>query len=296
MDRRIRIRPRDGARQLYYSASGQGFRTYQQGPTGLMGDINTLTQWNPSKPLSALSPTAPNILSGVVRRGLGNINQTVSTAAQNIGGIASRFVGANSQAIQGVRNAVNNLGATGSNLISSANILEPLAATNGLVFPYTPTVTLSQSVDYSSYDPVHANQEIHTYTRTRAPMITLSGEFTVQNTAEAAYALAAIHFLRSVSKMSFSQNSLQPGTPPPVLLLSGYGEYMFNDLPIIIQSFNMNLPADVDYVQVPNSNTFLPTRFTLDVQMTVQNTPNQLRQFNLEAFRSGSLMKRGGWI
>ena len=38
------------------------------------------------------------------------------------------------------------------------------------------------------------------------------------------------------------------GAPPPVLKLNGYGDYVFKDVPVVVQSFNIELPNDVDYI------------------------------------------------
>jgi hypothetical protein len=49
-------------------------------------------------------------------------------------------------------------------------------------------------------------------------------------------------------------------------------------------------------LQSPDGYIWLPSVFTLTVGITVQNTAKRLRAFNLEDFRTGSLMKTGGWI
>jgi len=73
--------------------------------------------------------------------------------------------------------------------------------------------------------------------------------------------LAVIHFFRSVTKMFYGQDA-QRGSPPPVTYLTGLGEYQFNEHPCLVQSFNYNLPAEVDYIRagsVTNSGTNLTT-------------------------------------
>ena len=39
-----------------------------------------------------------------------------------------------------------------------------------------------------------------------------------------------------------------------MLLFDAYGQYMFNQLPVIVKSFSVSLPNDVDYVPVDLSN------------------------------------------
>ena len=73
-------------------------------------------------------------------------------------------------------------------------------------------------------------------------------EFTAQDTVEAEYLLACIHFLKSCSKMFYGQD-VQRGSPPPLVYLSGLGEYQFNEAPCAITEFNYNLPNDVNYIR-----------------------------------------------
>jgi hypothetical protein len=79
--------------------------------------------------------------------------------------------------------------------------------------------------------------------------ITISGDFTAQDTTEANYLLAVIHFFRSATKMFYGQDkNPNRGTPPPLVYLSGYGAYQFDNHPMAITSFNYTLPQDVDYI------------------------------------------------
>lgn len=285
-DRRVRLRPRDGARQLYYSSAG----IVNTRGTNL---FDSSLPWLGSQQLGGIAPNFPNIISAIqdvprISSSIfSNITGTVSNAISNfsISSLTNNLVGRSFGQGQGR-----------SVLGDNVNILEPLSQTDGLVWPYTPTVSLNQSVDYNTYDTVHSNQEIMAYTRTRAQQITISGQFVVQNTTEASYALAAIHFLRTIVKMNFGTTSSGAGTPPPVLILSAYGEYMFNEVPVLVQGYSVDFPPDVDYVPVPQTDTVVPAAFTLSVNCIVQNTPNKLRQFNLDRFRRGGLLKEGGWL
>lgn len=136
----------------------------------------------------------------------------------------------------------------------SNGILTPLRATNGLVWPYQPTITYEQNVDYQAMELVHANQEMFAYNRTNSLKLVVNGDFTVQNQQEGVYALAAIHFLRTVTKMYFGENEPNAGVPPPVLLFDAYGSYMFNQLPVIVTNFSVILTNDIDYVPISMDN------------------------------------------
>lgn len=137
-----------------------------------------------------------------------------------------------------------------ANTIYGSGILMPIKNTEGLVWPYQPGITYNHSVDYTIISPVHANQDFHVFNKVPAPTLQINGQFSVQNQVEGAYALAALHFLRTVTKMNFGESDPAAGTPPPILLFNAYGPYVFSDLPVIVKDFAMDFPEDVDYVEV----------------------------------------------
>lgn len=178
-----------------------------------------------------------------------------------------------------------------------------LNETNGVFFPYTPTVDFSHKAEYSSMSPTHANTSYFTYNHTPAVQITITGQFSAQNLAEARYTLAAMHFFRTVTKMHFGEKAAidgSAGLPPPVLLLSGYGNFMLNDLKVVVQEFKMDLPNNVDYIEVNigESVAWVPSLTTFTVSCVVQNTPKEQRvDFNFKEFANGSMFSNEkGWI
>ena len=38
------------------------------------------------------------------------------------------------------------------------------------------------------------------------------------------------------------------GSPPPVVRFNGYGDYVFKNVPVIVTSFQFDMPQDVDYI------------------------------------------------
>ena len=184
------------------------------------------------------------------------------------------------------------------------NILHPLFATNGVLFPYTPTIQFNQDVDWKSIEVTHSNYETAAYSRTPAVSLTVNAKFTAQTHAEGRYLLAVLHFFRVVSKMYFGKrhaDSDLAGVPPPVLLLKGYGDYMFNDLRVIVKNHTYTIDDTVNLVQVrtgPGSIITLPSilNFSCTLQV-VQSAKAQKDNFDLDSFRSGRLMRTGGgWI
>jgi hypothetical protein len=130
------------------------------------------------------------------------------------------------------------------------DILLPLKVTNGVIFPYTPTISTSYTASYDPVDLTHTNYKFYQYRNSAVGDISISGEFTAQDTNEARYLLAVIHFFKSVTKMFYGNDTNPPaGTPPPLLYLSGYGAYQFDNHPVVISNFSYSLPADVDYIR-----------------------------------------------
>ena len=134
-----------------------------------------------------------------------------------------------------------------------AGLLQPLKTTNGVVFPYTPSITTAYKANYSEYNLTHSNYRGYFYQNSYTDTVQLNATFTAQSTADAAYVLAVIHFFRSVTKMFYGQDA-QRGSPPPLVYLSGLGDYQFNNHPCLVSQFNYSLPADVDYISSGSPN------------------------------------------
>lgn len=129
-------------------------------------------------------------------------------------------------------------------------ILAPLKKTNGVIFPYTPSISVNYSAKYDESNLVHSNYKIYQYSNSAVEMVQINGEFTAQDTYEANYLLAVIHFFRSMTKMFYGQDQdPKRGTPPPLCYLFGMGTFQFSAHPLVITGFSYNLPVDVDYIK-----------------------------------------------
>jgi hypothetical protein len=144
-------------------------------------------------------------------------------------------------------------------------ILAPLAATDGVIFPYTPAIETSYQAKYANYDLTHSNYRGYFYQNSSVENISIKGTFTAQDTREAAYLLAVIHFFKSVTKMFYGQDE-QAGTPPPLVYLSGFGKYQFNESPCVVTTFGYSLPTDVDYIRANGFN---------NIGLNMENRRNQ---------------------
>lgn len=190
------------------------------------------------------------------------------------------------------------------------DFLWPLEQTGGMIFPYLPEIQISHTANYQQMDITHINYPFYAYKNSQADEISINGKFTVQNANDAQYWLASVHFLRSVTKMFFGQGE-NLGNPPPICTLNGYGDYVFNNVPCVIKSFNVNLPPDVDYIECnagdytsvsgqqdaelggPNV-TYVPVFSQIVVNLQPIYSREKIKSFDLKAFANGQMVLGSG--
>ena len=179
-------------------------------------------------------------------------------------------------------------------------LLEPLNDTDGVLFPYTPTISVSHTAQYTGMHPAHSNYVQHSYNASSVDAISIDGYFTANNADEARYVFAVLHFLRSAYKMFFGTDANR-GTPPPVLRLSGYGPFNYNSVPVVLTNFTEIMSADRDYIEVPLASapdsatkTMIPTFMNMTMTLSPIYTKNQISNFGLESFARGDLIGRPG--
>tara|TARA_Y200000002_G_scaffold136879_1_gene112837 strand:+ start:2294 stop:3220 length:927 start_codon:yes stop_codon:yes gene_type:complete len=130
----------------------------------------------------------------------------------------------------------------------NSKLLTPLSHTgNRMVFPYTPTIILSHSAGYNQIQPIHNNYPFFAYQNSQVDQLVITGQFYNQNSIEAQYWIACLHYLRSVTKMDYGTGQ-NAGAPPPIVKLNGYGDYVFKDTPVLITNFTVDMPTEVDYL------------------------------------------------
>jgi hypothetical protein len=187
-------------------------------------------------------------------------------------------------------------------------LLSPLVETGGLVFPYTPTILIQHTANYNSLQPIHTNYPFYNYQSSQIEDIVITGDFFCENAKDAQYWVAMLHYLRSVTKMSYGQ-SPDTGSPPPVVRLNGYGEFVFPNVPVVIRNFTVDLPADVDYIktqlvdevseaadgslEVNGPVTWAPVQSQVAVTVVPVYSRAKVSQFNLNTFINGGYLGSG---
>tara|TARA_X000000368_G_scaffold265732_1_gene210389 strand:- start:2220 stop:3143 length:924 start_codon:yes stop_codon:yes gene_type:complete len=205
---------------------------------------------------------------------------------------------------------------------TSSPMLKELKTTGGLVFPYTPTIIVAHSANYNTIAPTHTNYPYFAYQNSQVDQLVITGDFFVQNGAEARYWVNALHYLRSMTKMFFGGEAETIGAPPPIVKLSGYGDYIFNNVPVIITQFTVDLPQDVDYIatgiktgnQTTTTNVnnsegeamndtaktrgigWAPAQSLITVTVQPVYSRREIEKFSLQNYVNGNYIRDGGFI
>ena len=129
----------------------------------------------------------------------------------------------------------------------SSPVLKPLKEAGGMVFPFTPQISIKSGAKYSAEPVVHTNYPFNAFKNSDPGTIEITAPMAVEDSGQALYWIAAVHYLRSIAKM-FSGFDPKAGNPPPIVYLNGYGNYVFKNVPVAIQSFSCTLPNDCDYI------------------------------------------------
>lgn len=222
---------------------------------------------------------------------------------------------------------------TKARALSYSGIMSPLNQTNGVVFPYTPQITVTHQANYTPQRLTHSNYPAYAYENSEVQVIQINADFTVQNRNEANYLLACIYFFRTATKMFFGTGR-DVGQPPPIVFLNGYGTHYFPNVPCLVTQFSHTMPSDVDYVEsgpqnsqdfltgksngsefgnftegyndrilntwnspsnssITNSSTRVPTTSTLNVGLQPIYSKTKTSGFDLEKFSRGELVDGG---
>jgi hypothetical protein len=147
----------------------------------------------------------------------------------------------------------------------------PLLSNGGIIFPYTPQISIEHKADYESQNPTHSNLTQYFYKHSSVGSISIQGKFSVQNEVDAGVYISTVHLLRALTKMRYGIDG-DAGSPPPVCRLYAYGRFMLDYVPVAITSFRLELPDGVDYFTAgsnPLGGFASDSRYGIDAQTSV---------------------------
>lgn len=194
-------------------------------------------------------------------------------------------------------------------------LMKPLVSSRGMFWPLTPTMTIQHSANYNPLSQTHSNYPFQAYQNSQVDSINVIGEFPVQNSEDAKHWVATVAFLRTVTKMYFGKQQALKGNPPPILHLSGYGDHMYNKVPVVVNTFNLELRQGIDYISTKQwqagygqgqvdptlvaaleqqaSQTWAPTLSNISVLLTPVYSRESVKNFSLSEFARGELNGKG---
>ena len=194
-------------------------------------------------------------------------------------------------------------------------LMQPLAASQGIFWPLTPAVVIQHSANYNAMDQVHSNYPHQAYQNSQVDSMNIIGEYPVQNAEDAKHWVATVNFLRTATKMFFgNEQGIEglKGNPPPIMHLFGYGDHMFNKVPVIINTFNVELRPGIDYISTKQndvygqrpgnidvlnqdgaSQTWAPTLSNISVLVTPIYSRDSVKNFSMKRFVNGELNGKG---
>jgi len=171
---------------------------------------------------------------------------------------------------------------------------------------------IQHSANYNPLAQTHSNFPFQAYQNSQVDSLNIIGEFPVQNQDDAKHWVATVNFLRTATKMFFGQEDgigALKGNPPPILHLSGYGDHMFHKVPVVLNSFNVELRQGIDYISTKQSEAFnaniqdfdlndddmtwAPTLSNISVLVTPIYSRESIKNFSMKKFVKGELNGKG---
>ena len=197
-------------------------------------------------------------------------------------------------------------------------LMAPLAESRGIFWPLTPAVVIQHSANYNALSQTHSNFPFQAYQNSQVDQMNVIGEFPVQNSDDAKHWVATVNFLRTATKMFFGNDDGDglKGNPPPIMHLYGYVDHMFNKVPVVINSFNVELRPGIDYISTKQTNTpykqlngadagfdqsviagesqtWAPTLSNISVLLTPIYSRESIKNFSMKKFVRGELNGKG---
>tara|TARA_B110000503_G_scaffold143116_1_gene242661 strand:- start:32756 stop:33700 length:945 start_codon:yes stop_codon:yes gene_type:complete len=262
--------------------------------TSFMNGNNAIT-----RNISEITDTVRNVQNLF---GIGNVNASnvgssvrmIGNAVQNVGYNAAPPDRAISRAVIQTNTSLINtndwrVSISVPSVFKPSAILQPLfESDNKMIFPFTPSILIGHSANYSPIQPTHTNFPFQAYENSQVDAFTITGEFFNENEEDARYWIACLHFLRSVTKMFYGESS-PIGNPPPIVRLNGYGNHVLNNIPVVITNFTTDLSADVDYIEcvVDGQVDYVPVQSSMTVQCTPNYARRSVSRFSLNSYVGG---------
>jgi len=269
--------------------------------------------------MATLGGTIKNLASGFFNRTLSRLKGANISTDLRIVQARAKWSGRNSQTDWRVRLQVPENSPLQKFFDFDNNpLMAPLAESRGIFWPLTPAVVIQHSANYNALAQTHSNYPFQAYQNSQVDQMNIIGEFPVQNSEDAKHWVATVNFLRTATKMFFGNDDGDglKGNPPPIMHLFGYGDHMFHKVPVVINTFNVELRPGIDYISTKQDNTnfrdlngpdagfqdaviagesqtWAPTLSNISVLVTPIYSRDSIKNFSMKKFVRGELNGKG---
>ena len=256
-----------------------------------------------------------NVGTGIFNRTLGRLTGAGISTDSRIVNARAKWSGRSDKTDWRVRLQIpTGADAVYESILANNKLLDPLVPSRGIFWPLTPAVVIQHSANYNALAQTHSNYPFQAYQNSQVDSLNIIGEFPVQNADDAKHWVATINFLRTITKMYFGKEQALKGNPPPIMHLSGYGDHMFSKVPVIVNTFNVELRPGIDYIstrqnpdgystartrermglpELEDSQTWAPTLSNISVLVTPVYSRESIKNFSLSEFARGELSGKG---
>jgi hypothetical protein len=262
-----------------------------------------------------------NVGGGIFNRTLGRLTGAGISTDSRIVQARAKWSGRSDKTDWRVRLQIpNGADAVYDSILANNELMAPLVPSRGIFWPLTPAVVIQHSANYNPLAQTHSNYPFQAYQNSQVDSMNIIGEFPVQNSDDAKHWVATVNFLRTITKMYFGNATTEKekglkGNPPPIMHMSGYGDHMFQKVPVIVNTFNVELRPGIDYIstnQDPDRNitsprtrdrlglpetgesqTWAPTLSNISVLVTPIYSRESIKNFSLQKFARGQLNGKG---
>jgi len=261
-----------------------------------------------------------NVGQGIFNRTLGRLTGAGISTDSRIVQARAKWSGRSDKKDWRVRLQIpNGADAVYDSILANNELLAPLVPARGIFWPLTPAVVIQHSANYNPLAQTHSNYPFQAYQNSQVDSMNIIGEFPVQNSEDAKHWVATVNFLRTITKMYFGKEQALKGNPPPIMHMSGYGDHMFSKVPVIVNTFNVELRPGIDYISTKqasqpyvqtaadiggydeagldvadtSSQTWAPTLSNISVLVTPVYSRESVKNFSLSEFARGELSGKG---
>jgi hypothetical protein len=165
---------------------------------------------------------------------------------------------------------------------------------NEVIFDVMPQITEQRSASYDSAQILHHPGEILKFKSTSARTWQISATLISRTPAEASGNLVYVNLMRSWLMPFYGVGTEQTlgnylGAPPPILILSGYGDKMIGETKCVLESYNWSWDNDIDYIPTLDLTPF-PVIVKISLTLKESFSPAEYSSFDLMAYREGNVM------